>query len=86
MTPVDNIPPVITNCPQSVTYTIALGMASRVVTWNEPIATDNSGQQPDVIQTHLPGESFNLGSTEVCYIFSDAANNQDSCCFTITGK
>ncbi|XP_072013682.1 uncharacterized protein [Amphiura filiformis] len=81
---VDTIAPVISQCPRSVSYSIPLGTISRIATWTEPTATDNSGQQPSLLQSHRPGDLFLLGSTQVCYIFSDGANNQERCCFMIT--
>ena len=80
----DNIPPVISNCPSSSTYTIPTGTSSRVVTWVPPTAQDNSGQVPDVFSTHQPGESFGVGETQVVYIFTDQAQNSATCLFTVT--
>ena len=67
-------------------YTVSLGTLSMVATWTEPTATDNSGVAPTVTQSHQPGESFNVGTTEVTYTFTDMAGNEAMCLFTISGN
>ena len=83
---VDSIAPVIFGCPQSSTYTVAFGATSRVVTWTEPTATDNTGGQPTVIKSHQPGYRFPVGITQVTYTFRDQSQNPAVCSFTVTGK
>ena len=65
---------------------VAIGTTSRVVTWIEPTATDDSGFQPTVVSTHQSGSSFPVGTTQVTYIFMDQAGNEATCAFSITGK
>ncbi len=86
MTAVDSAPPVITGCPDSQTYTIPIEMSTIVVTWTEPTATDDSGAEPTVIRTHQPGQQFGIGTTEVIYVFMDAAGNEAMCTFSIIGN
>ena len=62
------------------------GSLSQQAEWTEPTCIDNSGLPTSVLQTHRSGDTFNLGSTQVSYICSDAAGNQETCDFTITGK
>ena len=83
---VDSIAPVIFGCPQSSTYTVAFGTTSRIVTWIEPTATDNSGGQPTVIKSHQPGDSFPVGTTQVTYTFRDQGGNEAMCSFPVMGK
>ena len=78
--------PVITSCPDSSIYTVSLGTVSMLATWTEPTATDNSGMTPTVTQSHQPGDSFNVGTTEVIYTFADMAGNEAICLFTIRGN
>ena len=82
----DTNPPVISGCPQSATYTVPLGTLGTIARWTEPTAIDDSGGQPTKLQSHQSGDSFMVGVTQVTYIFSDQANNQATCEFTITGK
>ena len=76
----------IFGCPQTSTYTVGFGTTSRVVTWTEPTATDNSGGQPTVIKSHQPGDSFHVGTTQVTYTFRDQSGNEAMCAFVVTGK
>ena len=59
-------------------------MTSRIVTWTEPTATDNSGMTPTVTQSHQPGDSFPIRTTQVAYTFTDMAGNIAVCTFTVT--
>ena len=54
------------------------------VIWIEPTATDNSGMTPIVTQSHQPGDSFTIGTTQVRYTFTDVAGNEATCSFTVT--
>ena len=55
-----------------------------IVIWTEPTATDNSGMTPNVLQTHLPGFMFPVGTTHITYTFLDAPGNVATCLFTVT--
>ena len=54
-----------------------------IVTWNQPIASDNSGQTPNVQTTHQSGSSFPVGTSTVIYTFTDAAGNEATCSFNV---
>ena len=54
------------------------------VPWTEPIANDNSGMTPTVTQSHQPGDSFPVGTTQVTYTFTDLTGNQAFCSFSVT--
>ena len=79
----DTIPPVVNGCPDSINMVIPFGLTTVNVTWIEPIATDNSGMIPTVNQSHQPGDSFPVGTTQVSYIFTDLAGNEVTCSFTV---
>ncbi len=83
---VDLDPPIISGCPDSQTYPVDIGTPFRSVTWIEPTAVDNSGGQPSVVQSHQPGQLFDVGVTQVTYTFTDVAGNQAQCAFTVTGN
>ncbi len=83
---VDTTAPVISGCPNSETYFVSPGTPSTPVTWIKPTATDNSGEQPMVVESHQPGENFPVGTTSVTYTFTDSSMNQAQCAFTITGN
>ena len=80
----DTTPPVVDRCPDSFILNQQPGSPSRVVTWIEPIAVDDSGVAPRVIQSHFSGDEFSLGTTEVTYSFVDDSQNVATCSFSIT--
>ena len=83
---VDNIPPVISGCPNDVQVPLQSGN-SAIANWVEPTATDDSGVEPTSSRSHIPGTSFNSGVTPVTYRFFDMAGNQAMCTFNvIVGK
>ena len=79
-------PPVIIDCPQSVTETISLDSSSGIVTWTEPTAVDNAGGETTVLRSHEPGTSFPIGTTEVFYLFIDQNGNEATCSFAVIGN
>ena len=85
-TPVDNIAPVISGCPDPITQIVSPGTPSSTVTWIKPTATDDSGVPPQVTSSHQSGDTFTLGVTTVIYTFSDATGNAATCTFDITGN
>ena len=66
--------------------TTEVGTTNAVVTWTEPTATDNSGMTATITQTHQPGDSFPVGTTQVTYTFTDQAGNRATCQFEVIGK
>ena len=80
---VDNQPPQINGCPRNIEETIELGASTKVVTWTDPTATDNTGT-PSRTRSHQPGVVFTLGVTNVRYTFTDTYNNVATCTFTVT--
>ncbi|XP_071480505.1 hyalin-like, partial [Diadema antillarum] len=79
----DTIGPVVT-CPPNIVSTVELGVASTAVTWNLPTATDVSGVAVIQSSTHTPGSTFNVGVTDVTYVYADSSGNTGSCTFTVT--
>ncbi|XP_078614206.1 uncharacterized protein LOC144883506 [Branchiostoma floridae x Branchiostoma japonicum] len=56
-----------------------------VITWDEPIAEDNSGQTVRLSANHRPGVRFTqYGVYTVTYTAVDTAGNQATCDFTIS--
>ena len=83
-TAVDNIPPVIRECPDDIQVSSPTGANSAFVSWTEPTATDNSGNTPFVRRTHTPNSAFFIGTTVVTYTFSDRYGNSAACSFDVT--
>ncbi|XP_071845663.1 uncharacterized protein [Apostichopus japonicus] len=81
----DQIPPVITRpCPDDIVRFVAIGGMSDPITWLEPVAVDNSNEEPAMATTHRPGSTFPLGVTTVTYRFTDGAGNVASCMFQVS--
>jgi cephalosporin-C deacetylase len=77
----DTTPPVLTNCPTPISITTAND--SEVVTWQNPVATDNCST-PSVTSNFQSGARFPVGTTTVVYTATDAKNNRVTCNFTVT--
>ena len=79
---VDNILPVVA-CINDITQTAGPNTGGAVVSWIEPIATDNSGSVSLIARNRAPGQFFVVGSTEVTYRFADNSGNAASCTFSV---
>lgn len=81
----DTTPPTVIQCPTSdVTAIVELGTGSTVVTYPEPLATDNS-QSTMLLQsqTCTSGQSYNVGTTMCVYLFVDPTGNSQACTFNV---
>ena len=84
VTVVDNIHPVISNCPSNITVNAGAGCTA-TATWTVPTAEDNcTGYTLVRTAGPAPGSSFPLGTTTVTYTATDASNNTSQCNFTVT--
>eukprot|EP00057_Strongylocentrotus_purpuratus_P028698 XP_011683172.1 PREDICTED: uncharacterized protein LOC578978 isoform X16 [Strongylocentrotus purpuratus] len=81
---VDNTDPVITGCPDNINVVIPFGSTGVAVTWTEPTATDNSGAVPSSSSNLSPGDTFNVGTSQVVYTFTDGSGNDAQCPFFVT--
>ncbi|XP_071805292.1 basement membrane-specific heparan sulfate proteoglycan core protein-like isoform X3 [Asterias amurensis] len=79
----DTTPPVISGCPRDIVGRAAPGTNQAYVTWEEPTATDDSGQSVTIGKTHEPDTYFIEGSTTVQYFFVDTSGNEAICSFVI---
>lgn len=77
----DVIAPVISNCPSNITRTTTGSNVN--VTWTAPTATDNCSTA-NLTSNRNPGSAFSLGTTNVTYTATDAANNSSNCSFSVT--
>ncbi|PHP66731.1 hypothetical protein CSC94_11495, partial [Zhengella mangrovi] len=83
VTVTDGENPVLSGLPTDITQPTDAGLATAVVTWTEPTASDNA---PGVTltSTHTPGDAFPIGETTVTYTATDAAGNTATGSFTVT--
>src|SRR5690606_17671254 len=81
---VDAEAPVIA-CPANITVNNDSGMCDAVVTYTAPVGTDNCTGAVTTLSSGLAsGSTFPIGVSTVTYKVTDAANNVDSCSFTVT--
>ncbi|KAJ8041487.1 Hyalin [Holothuria leucospilota] len=79
----DITPPRVVNCPPSpLRYTVLLGETQATISWPEPQAQDNSGTFV-VTSNYRPGDTLDVGTTDVVYDFTDEAGNRADCRFQI---
>jgi hypothetical protein len=78
----DDRAPFLFGCPQDITVD-SDPKCIAVVTWVEPSARDNCSSVT-IEQSHSPGDTFQIGTTDVVYIARDECGNADTCAFTIT--
>ncbi len=70
-------------CPEDITIDLSLNDCDYTATWSEPEASDNCGVV-SVLQSHYPGDEFELGDTQVDYMALDACDLFDVCSFTVS--
>ncbi len=71
-------------CPSNITQPAGAGQCSAVVSYTIPPATDNCTSNPLEFAITPSGSNFNVGTTTVQVIATDAANNNGTCSFTVT--
>ncbi|XP_022103968.1 sushi, von Willebrand factor type A, EGF and pentraxin domain-containing protein 1-like isoform X2 [Acanthaster planci] len=84
VTIIDNEKPVFAWCPSSFSKEAPSGKDSLVITWSDPMATDNSGVNPTIDCQPASGNQFSIGDKLVTCTASDSAGNQEQCSFTVT--
>ena len=81
VTVIEEIPPVIYDCPANITVNDG-GTGSVAVSWTPPTADDNCGT-PSLTSTHDPNDTFPVGTTTVTYTAEDSAGNTATCNFDV---
>ena len=69
--------------PPAFTRRTADGDATMVVSWEEPLFSDNSHGPVTVTQSHRPPAEFALGTTNVLYTATDRYANNATCVIDI---
>lgn len=84
VTVIDNVPPVITNCPANISQSNDANVCGAIVNWTPLSVTDNCTF--NIVQTSgvTNGGLFPIGTTNVSYDVTDAGGNVVSCAFTVT--
>src|SRR5690554_5423627 len=78
----DNIPPVIVDCPSDIVVSNDAGVCGGIINWVEPTATDDC-LLDSLVSNYSPGDLLPIGTTEVIYIAYDAGANTDTCRFDV---
>jgi large repetitive protein len=78
---VDSQPPVISNCPGTITQNL-INACESVISWTPPTANDNCSVA-SFSSTHNPGDQFDVGMTPVTYTATDAYGNTTTCAFDV---
>ena len=63
----------------------AAGQSYATVTWQVPVATDNSNETLH-LSGLLPPQQLNVGGTSIRYLVTDSAGISSSCVFSIQVK
>jgi len=87
ITIIDNVAPIITNCPGDIIDTAMINTCWRQVYWPTPVVTDNCGNTSSnvtITSTFPPGFVFPIGNTVVTITATDVAGNFSTCTFTVT--
>ena len=79
----DFVPPEYTFCPLNKTKTTKNNQATAVVYWEDPIAIDNSNQEPNITCDPKPGSTFEIGETKVHCNAEDKSGNIAKCNFFV---
>ncbi|HRJ31456.1 MAG TPA: HYR domain-containing protein [Cyclobacteriaceae bacterium] len=77
----DVTPPVIANCPSSITVPAGTNCLA-IVNWTPPTASDNCGVT-SFTSNRNPGTEFQIGTTVVTYTARDARGNETTCQFNV---
>jgi gliding motility-associated-like protein len=86
---VDSVAPVLTNCPSNIVTFADSTSCSKVVTWTEPVFTDNcqgvltAALVSNPINGLSNGSVFPLDTTTVLYTATDSAGNSTTCAFQV---
>ena len=75
----DKEAPVFSFCPEDKSYTTDLGSAYAKVSWESPVASDNSGAVPDIECIPMSNSNLPMGETLVSCTSSDGSGNNNSC-------
>ncbi|XP_072016885.1 uncharacterized protein [Amphiura filiformis] len=79
----DNEDPVLASCPRNLTTNRDLAQPTALVVWQDPVATDNANDSPNVTCYPPSGTNFPIRHTRVTCTAWDEYGNSDSCTFYV---
>ena len=82
----DFITPSYKVCPPNQTNITEPGQRTAAVSWSDPIATDNSNQEPETTCDPKSGTKFPIGQSKVHCTAEDKSGNKAECNFFVDVK
>ena len=79
----DEEQPTIESCPAHIEQETDDGRSTAMVTWQPPVASDNSGEDLSVKCDPASGSNFNIGMTIVTCEALDSSGNKATCGFQV---
>ena len=80
----DNTPPSFNNtCPDNKVFYATECSSSALLTWTEPLATDNSGHVSISYPATRPPVNLSIGLYNVLYSAIDSSGNRANCTFIV---
>ncbi|XP_072175625.1 uncharacterized protein [Diadema setosum] len=73
--------PMVSNCPSDITVNSSLVSFDAMVEWTEPTVMDTD--MVNLNQSHSPGDTFPIGTTEVTYVYVDTTGRSTTCAFNV---
>src|SRR5690606_25113734 len=83
LTVIDNIAPNLI-CPGNIVQALAPGACDAVVTYGDPIVTDNCSARWTKTEGPNSGDVFSIGLTQLSFKAADPSGNTTSCSFSVT--
>ena len=80
----DDEMPAFVNVSESLVVNTDPGLPTAVVFWQQPLATDNSGEPVTISSNFTSGDTFPIGITAVTFTATDTSGNEASALLTIT--
>ncbi|MEZ4949825.1 MAG: HYR domain-containing protein [Saprospiraceae bacterium] len=79
----DTIAPVVNNCPMDITVNGDPDSCYQIVNWTNPDFLDNCVLDNTTF-SHMPGDTFPIGTTNVSITGIDQSGNESTCSFNVT--
>ncbi|XP_072028835.1 hyalin-like [Amphiura filiformis] len=73
----------IIQCPNDIKINIYSGNTSTTVLWESATSSDNSGKPVQLLSSHMSGDLFQIGLSEVTYVATDTSGNRAICNFNV---
>ena len=79
----DEEQPTIESCPEDISKETDHGKPTAMVTWEPPVASDNSRETPNITCDPASGSNFTIGQIVVNCEAMDTSGNKATCNFSV---